>query len=134
MNLNRFGGAYTGTVTYLVDKLSPNLRKCLYNSYFSKRFGMGYNVLRIPIGGCDFDVEPWAYNVYPENDKTLLNFTKLDERDLMRNRQLKELAQISGNRNIKYLAAAWTSPPSWKADKKWHGNKHFDVKKMLYCS
>lgn len=39
----------------------------------------------------------------------------------MRNRQLKELAEISGNNNVKYLAAAWSPPPSWKQDKKWHG-------------
>ncbi|XP_055318420.1 lysosomal acid glucosylceramidase-like [Sitodiplosis mosellana] len=116
-----FGGGYTGAVTYLVDKISANLRNCLYNSYFSQSSGMAYTRLRISIGGTDFDISPWAYNEYPQNDTKLSNFTKLDERDLMRNRQLKELAQISGNKKVKYLAAAW-SPPIWmKANKKWYG-------------
>lgn len=107
-----FGGGYTGSVTHLVDKLSPNMQKCFYNSYFSGTIGMGYSYLRIPIGGTDFDLKAWAYNEYPENDANLSNFTKLDERDLLRNKQLKQLAKISMNENVKYLAAAWT-PPKW---------------------
>lgn len=51
-----FGGGYTGAMTHLVDKLSPNLRECFYKSYFSRCFGMGYTRLRIPIGGTDFDL------------------------------------------------------------------------------
>lgn len=39
----------------------------------------------------------------------------------MRNRQLKELAEISGNKHIKYLAAGWSPAPWMKQDKKWHG-------------
>lgn len=49
-----FGGAFTGTVTHLIDKLSPKLRKCLFESYFSHSVGAGYNYLRVPIGGTDF--------------------------------------------------------------------------------
>lgn len=96
-----FGGGYTGAVTHLMSRLSPNMRKCLYKSYFSQCFGMGFTRLRIPIGGTDFDLGPWAYNEWPEYDLQLSNFTQLDQRDLMRNGQLKELAQISGNKNVK---------------------------------
>lgn len=39
---------------------------------------------RIPIGGCDFDLSPWAYNELPVNDIYLSNFTQLDKRDLDR--------------------------------------------------
>lgn len=46
--------------------------------------GIGYNLLRIPIGGCDFDLEPWAYNELPTHDANLSNFQKLDDRDLLR--------------------------------------------------
>ena len=39
-------------------------------------------MMRIPIGGCDFDLSPWAYNEMPTHDRHLINFTKLDQRDL----------------------------------------------------
>lgn len=38
--------------------------------------------MRVTIGGCDFDLSPWAYNEEPQNDLTLSGFTKLDQRDL----------------------------------------------------
>lgn len=41
-------------------------------------------MIRIPIGGCDFDFAPWAYNEYPMHDANLSNFEKLDERDRKR--------------------------------------------------
>lgn len=46
--------------------------------------GIRYNIMRIPIGGCDFDLAPWAYNEEPTNDAALSNFTALDARDLER--------------------------------------------------
>lgn len=39
-------------------------------------------MMRIPIGGCDFDLSPWAYNEKPINDVNLSNFVQLDQRDL----------------------------------------------------
>lgn len=41
-------------------------------------------MMRIPIGGCDFDLAPWAYNEKPRNDVNLTHFTALDQRDLER--------------------------------------------------
>ena len=34
------------------------------------------------IGGCDFDLKPWAYNEQPTNDFHLSNFSELDSRDV----------------------------------------------------
>lgn len=116
-----FGGAITGAITYITSRLPPNLRTCLYKSYFSRTVGMGYSYIRIPIGGCDFDFEPWAFKEFPENDYLLSNFTQLDPRDLARNEILKELPKLTRNPNIKILAAAWSAPLWMKADKKWYG-------------
>lgn len=41
-------------------------------------------MIRIPIGGSDFDLAPWAYNELPAHDVNLSNFQKLDDRDLKR--------------------------------------------------
>lgn len=106
-----WGGGYTGAVTHIVKGLSPNMRKCLFKSYFADA---GYNYLRIPIGGTDFDFGPWAYNEYPENDAKLTNFTKLDDRDLERNAQIKELMHVSGNPLLYLLGVTWGPPPVWK--------------------
>lgn len=79
-----FGGAHTGAVTYLFQKLPESVQDFIYQSYYSATKGIGYTMTRIPIGGCDFDLEPWAYNEFPENDTVLSNFTRLDKRDLDR--------------------------------------------------
>lgn len=34
---------------------------------------------RVPIGGCDFSAKPYAYNMYPENDTKLSNFSLTEE-------------------------------------------------------
>lgn len=79
-------------------------------------------------------MRPWAYNEYPKNDPELTNFTKLDERDSIRNKQLKELVQVSGNKNVKYLAAAWSAPTWMKADKQWHGLPNNTLLEKYYQS
>lgn len=107
-----FGGGWTGTVQYILNQFTPKLREHFLRSYFSPDNGIGYNMIRIPIGGCDFDLEPWTYEMDSPNDIHLLNFTKLDERDRARNLQIKEIRKITGNESIKILAAAW-SPPIW---------------------
>lgn len=116
-----FGGAFTGAVSYLFDNLPETLRHTIYRNYYSKSDGIGYNLMRIPIGGCDFDLEPWAYLENSPNDTRLANFTVLDPRDLNRIKQLKKLKEITGNHEIKLVGAAW-SPPRWmKTNNAWSG-------------
>lgn len=117
-----FGGAFTGAVSYNLDLLKPELRQCLYRSYYSKTVGIGYNFMRIPIGGCDFDLKPWAYNELPVDDGALSNFTQLDERDVKKVAQIMDLMEIADNHGIKIIGAAW-SPPKWmKSNNEWSGS------------
>ncbi|XP_001657204.2 glucosylceramidase [Aedes aegypti] len=117
-----FGGAFTGAVSYNLGLLKPELRKSMYRSYYSKKVGIGYNMMRIPIGGCDFDLKPWAYNESPMDDAKLSNFTELDQRDVEKIEQIKELMEVTGNRDIKFMGAAW-SPPRWmKSNNDWSGS------------
>jgi glucosylceramidase len=101
-----FGNAFTGAVSHHL-KTIPDIKDHIYKSYFSNTTGLGFSFLRIPIGGCDFDFAPWAYNELPENDVKLSNFTKLDQRDIDRLNQLKDLMKVSGNSDIKIVGAAW---------------------------
>lgn len=106
-----FGGAFTGAVSQNLKELSsPELQNFVYESYYSKQKGNGYNLMRFPIGGCDFDVEPWAYNEFPEHDPYLTGFTKLDPRDLEKIDQINVLKRVADNYDIKLIGAAWSPP------------------------
>jgi len=66
-----FGGSYTGAVEYLVDNFKQSeLADHLYKSFYAED-GLGFNLMRVSIGGCDFDLEPWSYA--EEVDDTLLS-------------------------------------------------------------
>lgn len=59
------------------------MTKC-FRSFYCNQTGIGYNFMRIPIGGSDFDLTPWTYMEATVEDQNLTNFTKLDHRDLER--------------------------------------------------
>lgn len=111
-----FGGCITGSVTYILSKFTSKLRSIFYQSYFPPDDGIGYNLIRIPIGGTDFDFSPWTYLWNSINDTALTNFTQLDPRDVLRNDFIKEIYQVVGSDAIKALATAWT-PPLWMKEK-----------------
>lgn len=117
-----FGGAFTGAVSFNLKSLSSDeLRRHVYRSYFSKKTGIGYSMMRMSIGGCDFDLEPWAYNESPEHDPQLSSFNKLDKRDLEKIDQINELKKVSENADIKFVGAAWSPPPWMKTNGDWTG-------------
>lgn len=78
-------------------------------------------MLRTSIGGCDFDLEPWAYNENPQYDKNLTNFDKLDPRDLLKIQQIKRIKLVAKIDDIKIIAAAWSPPPWMKSNNNWTG-------------
>ncbi|XP_053950449.1 lysosomal acid glucosylceramidase-like [Anastrepha ludens] len=119
-NITGFGGSFTGSVSYILDKLPQELQDHLYKSFYSSS-GIGFNLMRTPIGGCDFDLEAWAYNELPENDTALSNFTKLDPREEKRIEQIKRLKLVSNVENLRIKAAAWSSPPWMKTNNAWTG-------------
>lgn len=117
---------------YILSRFSPKLRNYLYPSYFSADIGMGYNLLRLPIGGTQFELEPWTNDMQSEPDPNLLHFTELNPRDKLQNTQFKEMQQITGNSDIRFIGAVW-SPPLWmKAKYEWYGTADNQVKPEYY--
>lgn len=116
-----FGAALTGTVSHILDSLPKELQDTIYKIYYSQSYGNAYNLLRVTIGGSDFDMVPWAYNESPRNDLRLTNFTVLDLRDLNRIRQIKYLRELTENNDIRIFGAAWSSPPWMKTNNDWTG-------------
>lgn len=127
-----FGGAFTGSVAHLLDKFPQKLRQCIYNSYYGSETGMNYSLIRLPIGGCDFDLEPWAYNEYPEFDQNLTNFTAKHSNDNRSIAILNEMLNFSQNSNIKIIAAAWSAPRWMKMNNSWMGKPNNQLKIEYY--
>lgn len=73
------------------------------------------------IGGCDFDLEPWAYNEEPENDPALSSFTQLDPRDQKKAEQIHSLKDVANPNNLRIKGAAWSAPRWMKTNNKWTG-------------
>lgn len=127
-----FGGAWTGAVRHILSEFSPKLREHFYKSYFSMEDGIGYNLLRISIGGVDFDIEPWTYNMQTNPDPQLFNFTQLNKYDKLQNSQINEMRKIANNSVLKVLAAAW-SPPLWmKANHEWYASANNRLMSKYY--
>ncbi|EDV91464.1 lysosomal acid glucosylceramidase [Drosophila grimshawi] len=116
-----FGGSFTGAVSYLLNNFKEqDIQDHLYKSYYAAD-GLGFNLLRISIGGCDFDLNPWAYNEEPQNEVVLTGMDKLHERDVLRVGQIKRMKEVSGETNLRIKGAAW-SPPKWmKTNNEWTG-------------
>ncbi|ALC45843.1 CG31148, partial [Drosophila busckii] len=116
-----FGASFTGAVSYLLENYKEQaLQDHLHKSYYAAE-GLGFNLLRTSIGGCDFDLSAWAYNELPENDTKLTAMDKLDARDVIRVAQMKHLIEVSGVKQLKIKGAAWSSPKWMKTNNRWTG-------------
>lgn len=78
----------TDATALMISCLSENTRKKLLNSYFHCETGIGYYLLRIPLGGCDFSLRNYTYCDSDEADPRLTKF-KLSEMDLKYKVRLK---------------------------------------------
>lgn len=116
--ISGFGGAITGSVVHNLGLVPEALEDLLLESYYSNKTGIAYNMLRMAIGGSDFDLAPWAYNELPRNDKDLTNFHVLDPRDLAIVKRIKKVQahfKEGEHRALKIKAAAWGCP-RWMRD------------------
>ncbi|XP_077296545.1 lysosomal acid glucosylceramidase-like [Arctopsyche grandis] len=105
-----FGGAFTDATGINILSLSKQAQKRVIDSYFSKN-GLEYNMGRVPIGGCDFSTHPYAYNMQPEHDVYLSNFSLTMEDFNYKIPLIREAMNVATN-SIHLLGAAW-SPPIW---------------------
>ncbi|XP_006895862.1 PREDICTED: glucosylceramidase isoform X2 [Elephantulus edwardii] len=102
-----FGGAITDAAALNILALSPAAQNLLLRSYFSEE-GIEYNIIRVPMGSCDFSIHTSTYDDVVD-DFQLDNFSLLDE-DVKLKIPLIHRALELTQRPISLFASPWTSP------------------------
>lgn len=110
-----FGGAMTDAAAINMASLPDEARNLLIKSYFSEE-GIEYNMIRMPIGGCDFSTRPYSYDDKGQpNDTTLSQFQLQDEDISLKIPFVKEAIGMSPNK-IQLLGSAWSAPKWMKTN------------------
>ncbi|WP_378175578.1 glycoside hydrolase family 30 beta sandwich domain-containing protein [Aquimarina sp. SS2-1] len=113
-----FGGAFTESSAYLLNRLGKENRVKIIKAYFGRE-GANYSLTRTHMNSCDFSLNQYSYS--PNEDKELKDFSvKEDLGDLIP--MIKEALAISED-GFKILASPWTAPPWMKDNKHWVGGK-----------
>ncbi len=128
-----FGGSFTESSAYLLNRLSVANRKKVLNAYFSEE-GANYSLTRTHIASCDFSLSNYTY-AKVENDKLLKDFSIEEDRNDLIPMILD--AKATSKEGFKIIASPWTSPPWMKDNKKYVGGKllpEFNDSFALYFS
>lgn len=113
-----FGGAFTESSAYLLNKLSEKKRKEIIDAYFSRE-GANYSLTRTHMNSCDFSLTNYSYT--PTPDKELKDFSvKEDKDDLI---PMIKAALATSKDGFKIFASPWTAPPWMKDNNHWVGGK-----------
>lgn len=114
-----FGGAFTESSAYLLNKLSKKNRDEILNAYFAKD-GARYSLTRTHMNSCDFSLSNYSYTPV-ENDINLEHFTiQEDQDDLIP--MIKDAMAVSED-GFKIFASPWTAAPWMKDNNNWVGGK-----------
>lgn len=122
-----FGGSFTESSAYLLNKLSKKNRDTILQAYFSED-GANYSLTRTHIASCDFSLNNYTYAPVPD-DMELKNFSiEEDREDLIP--MIKDAMAISKD-GFGIIASPWTAPPWMKDNKAYVGGKllpeYYDV-------
>jgi glucosylceramidase len=114
-----FGGSFTESSAYLLNKMSKKNRKKILDAYFSED-GANYSLTRTTMASCDFSLSNYTY-AKVENDTLLKHFTIEDDKDdiIPMILEAKEISKEGFN----IIASPWTVPPWMKDNKHWIGGK-----------
>ncbi|MEY8849221.1 glycoside hydrolase family 30 beta sandwich domain-containing protein [Psychroserpens sp. XS_ASV72] len=114
-----FGGAFTESSAYLLNKLSKENREKILKAYFSKD-GANYSLTRTHMNSCDFSLNQYSYAPV-EEDMDLEHFSVNEDKDDLIP-MIKD-AIATSEEGFKIFASPWTAPPWMKDNKEWVGGK-----------
>lgn len=115
-----FGGAFTESSAYLLNRLSAGNRKKIMNAYFSEEQA-NYSLTRTHINSCDFSLKQYAYAMV-DNDINLEHFSIEEDKKNNLIAMILEAKSIS-KEGFNIIASPWTAPPWMKDNKTWVGGK-----------
>lgn len=114
-----FGGSFTESSAYLLNKLSKKNRDKVLQAYFSEQ-GANYSLTRTHISSCDFSLNNYTYAPVA-NDLELKHFSINEDKDDLIP-MIKDAMKISKD-GFNIIASPWTAPPWMKDNKKYVGGK-----------
>lgn len=120
-----FGGAFTESSAYLLNKISDANRESILEAYFGDE-GAKYSLTRTHINSCDFSLNHYSYAPVA-GDTLLKNFSIDEDRDDIIP-MIKDAKEISTD-GFKIIASPWTAPPWMKDNHDWNGGK---LRKDMY--
>lgn len=114
-----FGGSFTESSAYLLNKLSLEKRNEIINAYFGNE-GAQYSLTRTHMNSCDFSLSNYSYAKEP-NDLELKHFSiDEDKEDIIP--MIKDALSVSKD-GFKIISSPWTAPPWMKDNNSWVGGK-----------
>lgn len=103
-----FGASFTDTATYLFGLMPEETRNDVMTKLFDDEKGIGLDMIRNPLGACDFSLEYYTYNDIPEGETDYelerFDFSKAAGQIAL-TKQAREI-----NPDIKLFLAPWTAP------------------------
>ena len=114
-----FGGAFTESSAYLLNKLSKENRKKIIDAYFSQE-GANYSLTRTHMNSCDFSLSNYSYTPV-EGDKELKHFTIDEDKDDLI--PFIKDAMAASKDGFKIFGSPWSAAPWMKDNNKWVGGK-----------
>jgi len=116
-----FGGAFTESSAYLLNRLSKKNKDTILEAYFGDgEKQANYSLTRTHMNSCDFSLSQYSYSPVID-DMELEHFTiKEDMDDLIP--MIKDAMKTSED-GFKIFASPWTAAPWMKDNKKWVGGK-----------
>ena len=114
-----FGGAFTESSAYLLNKISKKNRDIIIQAYFSEE-GANYSLTRTHMNSCDFSLNQYSYSPI-EGDVNLEHFTIQEDKDDLIP-MIKDAMKASKD-GFKIFGSPWTAAPWMKDNNKWVGGK-----------
>jgi len=114
-----FGGSFTESTAYLLNRLSKENREKIIEAYFGES-GAKYSLTRTHMNSCDFSLSQYSFAPV-EGDKELKHFTIEEDKDDII--PLIKDAMAMSKDGFKILTSPWTASPWMKDNKKWVGGK-----------
>lgn len=117
--ISGFGGAFTESSAYLLNKLSKKNRDTILQAYFAKD-GARYSLTRTHMNSCDFSLTNYSYTPV-EDDINLEHFTIDEDKDDLIP-IIKDAMAVSED-GFKIFASPWSAAPWMKDNNSWVGGK-----------